>query len=123
MAQDEARIERVIATRRAELAEMQAYVDYDGCYMSRLERWTILPPSRGKCANDLGRPMSTEIDRDLVDAAIEFLRRDLRTIGPRKQWVADAVPGLKGRIDPPNELGRALCVSATQGGGATSRAG
>ena len=71
----------------------------------------------GRCANDLGRPMSTEIDRDLVDAAIEFLRRDLRTIGPRKQWVADAVPGLKGRIDPPNELGMALCVYGDAGWG------
>ena len=71
----------------------------------------------GKCANDLGRPMSREVDRDLVDAAIEFLRRDLRTIEPRKQWVADAVPGLKGKIDPPNELGMALCVYGDAGWG------
>ena len=118
-AQDEVRIERVIATRRAELAEMQAYVDYDGCYMEFLARALDDPAAEpcGKCANDLGRPMSTEIDRDLVDAAIEFLRRDLRTIGPRKQWVADAVPGLKGRIDPPNELGMALCVYGDAGWG------
>ena len=61
--------------------------------------------------------MSREVDRDLVDAAIEFLRRDLRTIAPRKQWVADAVPGLKGKIDPPNELGMALCVYGDAGWG------
>ena len=101
-AQDEARIERVIATRRAELAEMQAYVDYTGCSMEFLARALDDPAAEpcGKCANDLGRPMSTEIDRDLVDAAIEFLRRDLRTIGPRKQWVADAVPGPQGQDRP-----------------------
>jgi len=118
-AQDEARIGRVIATRRAELAEMQAYVDHTGCSMEFLARALDDPAAEpcGKCANDLGRPMSTEIDRDLVDAAIEFLRRDLRTIGPRKQWVADAVPGLKGRIDPPNELGMALCVYGDAGWG------
>jgi ATP-dependent DNA helicase RecQ len=117
--QDEARIERVIATRRAELAEMQAYVDHDGCFMEFLARALDDPAAEpcGKCANDLGRPMSREVDRGLVDAAIEFLRRDLRTIGPRKQWVADAVPGLKGKIDPPNELGMALCVYGDAGWG------
>ncbi|HSK52600.1 MAG TPA: ATP-dependent DNA helicase RecG, partial [Clostridia bacterium] len=117
--QDEARIERVIATRRAELAEMQAYVDYDGCFMEFLARALDDPAAEpcGRCANDLGRPMSREVDRELVDAAIEFLRRDLRTIAPRKQWVADAVPGLKGKIDPPNELGMALCVYGDAGWG------
>ena len=117
-AQDEARIERVIATRRAELAQMQAYV-------TRRLLHGVPRPGAGRpggrtvrqCANDLGRPMSTEIDHELVDAAIEFLRRDLRTIAPRKQWVADAVPGLKGRIDPPNELGMALCVYGDAGWG------
>ncbi len=118
-AQDEARIARVIATRRAELAEMQAYVDYDGCFMEFLARALDDPAAEpcGTCANDLGRPMSPVVDRSLVDGAIEFLRRDLRTIAPRKQWVADAVPGLKGKIDPPNELGMALCVYGDAGWG------
>ena len=118
-AQDEERIERVIATRRAELAEMQAYVDHTGCLMEFLARALDDPAAEpcGRCANDLGRRCRREIDRDLVDAAIEFLRRDLRPIEPRKQWVADAVPGLKGRIDPPNELGMALCVYGDAGWG------
>ena len=49
-AQDEARIERVIATRRAELAEMQAYVDHTGCSMEFLAR-ALDDPAAEPCGN------------------------------------------------------------------------
>jgi ATP-dependent DNA helicase RecQ len=48
---------------------------------------------------------------------VTFLRRDLRTIKPRVLWAPDAVPGLSGRIAPPNESGLALCVYGDAGWG------
>jgi ATP-dependent DNA helicase RecQ len=83
---------RVIATRRAELAEMQAYVDYDGCFMEFLARALDDPAAEpcGKCANDLGRPMSREVDRrpgrrrDRVPAARPAHDRAAQAVGRRR---------------------------------------
>ena len=91
-AQDEARIERVIATRRAELAEMQAYVDYTGCSMEFLARALDDPAAEpcGRCANDLGRPMSTRDRprpgrrRDRVPAARPADDRAAEAVGRRR---------------------------------------
>ena len=117
--QDEERVARVVAARRAELAQMQAYVDHTGCLMEFLARALDDPTAGpcGQCANDGGTLPSAEVSRPVIDAAIEFLRRDLRSIEPRKQWVADAVPGLSGRIASPNEPGMALCVYGDAGWG------
>jgi ATP-dependent DNA helicase RecQ len=57
------------------------------------------------------------LDPERVRAAVSFLRRDLRTISPRLLWPTDAVPGLSGRIKPPNEIGCALCVYGDAGWG------
>jgi ATP-dependent DNA helicase RecQ len=117
--QDEERVARVVAARRAELAQMQAYVDHTGCLMEFLARALDDPTAGacGRCANDGGTLPSAAVSRPVVDAAIAFLRRDLRSIEPRKQWVADAVPRLSGRISPPNESGMALCVYGDAGWG------
>ena len=117
--QDEARIERVKAARRAELEQMQAYVRYDGCLMEFLVRLLDDPDPKpcGHCVNCTGRGLPRVVDDDLVHAAVSFLRRDLRTIQPRKLWPADGVPGLSGKITPPNSTGMALCVYGDAGWG------
>ena len=52
--QDEARIERVIAARRAELAQMQAYMTHEGClmeFLARAPRRSRPPRPCGQCAS------------------------------------------------------------------------
>ncbi len=117
--QDEARIERVMTARRLELAQMQAYTRHDGCYMEFLTDLLDDPAAArcGRCSNDVGHGLPREVDPERVKAAVSFLRRDLRTIQPRKQWTADTIPGLSGRISPPNEIGCALCVYGDAGWG------
>ena len=118
-AQDEARIERVKAARRVELAQMQAYMTHEGCLMEYLVDLLDDPTAApcGRCARCRGRGLPRETDPDHVAAAISFLRRDLRPIAPRKQWPAGAVDGLSGRIAPPNEPGLALSVLGDAGWG------
>ena len=117
--QDEERIARVIAARQTELAQMQAYMRHEGCLMAFLVRLLDDPDPApcGRCANCMGRGLPRTVDDELVRAAVSFLRRDLRTIDPRKRWAADAVEGLSGAITPPNEAGMALCVYGDAGWG------
>ncbi len=117
--QDEVRIEQVKATRRAELAQMQAYMTHGGCLMEYLVDLLDDPAAVpcGRCARCVGRGLPREVEPDLVKAAIEFLRRDLRTIEPRALWPAGAVEGLSGKIKPANERGMALCVYGDAGWG------
>jgi ATP-dependent DNA helicase RecQ len=115
---DEERIARVIETRRAELSQMQAYMTEQGCLMEFLTRLLDDPDPRpcGRCVNCTGRGLSREIDPGLVHAAIEFLRRDLRTIEPRRRWPPD-LDEASGTIQPVNEIGLALCVYGDAGYG------
>ena len=117
--QDEDRIARVIHTREVELVQMQAYVTTDGCRMEFLTHLLDDPATGpcGKCANDVGRGMPREVDPALVRDAISFLRRDLRTIEPRKRWMSHPGEGGDGPIKQPNELGKALCVYNDPGWG------
>jgi ATP-dependent DNA helicase RecQ len=117
--QDEDRIERVIAARRTELAQMQAYMTTEGCLMEFLVRLLDdpAPAPCGHCVNCTGRGLPRTIDDELVRAAVSFLRRDLRTIQPRVMWPADAVDGFSGKITPPNQPGMALCVYGDAGWG------
>ncbi len=117
--QDEDRIARVIAARRVELAQMQDYVQHDGCLMEFLVRLLDDPDPApcGRCVNCIGQALPRTVDPELVRAAVSFLRRDLRPIKPRLIWAPDAVEGLSGRITPPNEAGMALCVYGDAGWG------
>jgi ATP-dependent DNA helicase RecQ len=117
--QDEARIERVVAARRAELAQMQAYMSHPGCLMEFLVRQLDDPDPRrcGRCVNCVGTGLPRDVEQELVHAAVSFLRRDLRTIEPRKRWPAEAIEGLSGSIEPANRLGMALCVYGDAGFG------
>jgi ATP-dependent DNA helicase RecQ len=126
-APDEERIARVTATRRAELEQMQAYVTTDACRMAYLTGLLDDPATApcGRCANDVGKGMPHAVEPERVRAAIEFLRRSLRPIEPRKRWVEGAAGigadggGAVGStvIAEPNEPGIALCVAGDAGWG------
>ena len=81
---DEERIARVIATRKRELVEMREYVTYTGCRMEYLTR-LLDDPAAAPCgrARRLGKGLPRE-SHAVVDDAVEFLRRSLRPIAPRK---------------------------------------
>jgi ATP-dependent DNA helicase RecQ len=119
---DEERIARLIATRRRELAQMHAYVTTQGCRMEYLTRLLDDPAAApcGRCANDVGRGLSRDVDPALVRAALEFLRRSFRPIEPRKRWMESDG---QATIATPNEPGIALCVSGDPGWGQAVRAG
>ena len=74
------------------------------------------PRPCGRCVNCTGRGLPREVDPALVQAAIEFLRRDLRTIEPRRRWPA-GLDEMSGAIQPPLESGMALCVYGDAGFG------
>ena len=116
---DEERIARVTATRRAELEQMQAYVTTDGCRMAFLTGLLDDPATGpcGRCSNDVGKGMPHDVDRDLVLAAIDYLRRSLRPIEPRKRWVEADGAANGTTIAAPNETGIALCVAGDAGWG------
>ena len=124
---DEERIERVTATRRAELEQMQAYVTTDGCRMAFLTGLLDDPATApcGRCANDVGKGMPRAVEPARVRSAIEYLRRSLRPIEPRKRWVEGAAGGgAEGGggagstvITAPNQAGIALCVAGDAGWG------
>ena len=113
---DDERIARVIATRRRELAEMRRYVTYDGCRMEYLTRLLDDPAAGpcGRCANDVGRGLARRVSPEVVIDAVNFLRRSLRPILPRKRWIEEggATPILH-----PNEPGIALCMYGDPGWG------
>jgi ATP-dependent DNA helicase RecQ len=109
----------VIATRRAELADMRAYVTHTGCRMEYLIRLLDDPVAGpcGQCNNCRGVGLTRELSEELTREAVTFLRRDLRAFEPRKRWAADAVEGLSGTITPRNEPGVALSVYGDAGWG------
>jgi ATP-dependent DNA helicase RecQ len=118
---DEERIARVIATRKREAEQMRAYVTYEGCRMEYLIRLLDDPDAApcGRCANDVGRGLPREVSPETVRAAVDFLRRSLRRIEPRKRWVEGSGEGGGGggAIAEPNEEGIALCVFGDAGWG------
>ena len=116
---DEERIARVIATRKLELEQMRTYVTYPGCRMEYLTRLLDDPAAGpcGRCANDVGKGMPHDVDPVLVQAAIDFLRRSLRVIEPRKRWVEGGGPEGASVIAEPNEDGVALSVLGDAGWG------
>ena len=111
--QDEAWVAAVLEARRRELAAMQAYVDTDECRMAFLGRLLNDPAAAdcGHCANDGGVRWRRTVSPPLVQAAVEYLRRDVRGIDPRRQWPEGA------KIGKPNEIGRALCILGDPGWG------
>ena len=116
---DDERIARVIATRKLEQQQMRDYVTHEGCRMEYLIRLLDDPDAApcGRCANDVGRGFPTEVSEEVVRAAIDFLRRSLRPIEPRKRWVEGGEGAAAGTIKEPNEEGIALSVYGDAGWG------
>jgi len=122
---DVERIERLTELRRAENAEMRAYVEHDGCLMEYLTRALDdpAPATCGRCAPERGGLLPVAADPGLVQRAVDFLRRSDRLIAPCRKWPLGAVPELAGWIEPPNQEGRALAVYGDAGWGVRVRDG
>jgi ATP-dependent DNA helicase RecQ len=119
---DVERFERVTATRRGELAAIQAFVDSRSCLMECVARALDDPHARpcGNCAICRHGLLGIDVNQALVQSAVDFLRRSHRSIDPRAQWGYTGIVGRTGRI--PGELraarGRALCMWGDAGWGA-----
>jgi ATP-dependent DNA helicase RecQ len=124
---DTGRVERVTTLRRAELAQMQAYVTHTGCLMEFLARALDDPAAGpcGKCANCRGRGLPAQVSPMLVAEAVEFLKRYELVLEPRKQWPTGLSPSLKAKIPPDtlNAPGRALSEYGDAGWGKLVRDG
>jgi ATP-dependent DNA helicase RecQ len=124
---DVARIDRVMALRRAELAQMQAYVAHQGCLMEFLARALDDPAAGpcGRCANCVGRGMPAQVSTALVAEAVEFLKCCDLIIEPRRMWPKGLFTDLKATIpmDTLNAPGRALCEYGDAGWGKLVREG
>ncbi|HSL32719.1 MAG TPA: RecQ family ATP-dependent DNA helicase [Candidatus Limnocylindrales bacterium] len=114
---DEERIARVVATRRLEQQQMRDYVTHAGCRMEYLIGLLDDPDAApcGRCANDVGRGMPHDVSPEVVRDAVDFLRRSLRPIEPRKRWVESEAGSSV--IAQPNEEGIALSVLGDAGWG------
>lgn len=120
------RAERLTTMRREEARQMQEYVDLPfGQHMSYLIR--ALDGDDSNVAAPRLAELAANLDEDLVNRAVAFLRRMSLPIEPRQQWPSGGMPhyGLAGRI--PEELrahpGRALCVWGDAGWGELVRRG
>ena len=120
-------VERVLDLRRAELAQMQTYVDYRGCLMEFLQRALDDPDPQpcGRCANCQGKGFPRTVSDKLVIEAEAFLKGAALSIQPRKRWPVGLFPEQKPVIPPDaqNAEGRSLCYYGDAGWGKLVRAG
>ena len=82
------RSDRVTQHRRAELEEIRRYVAHTGCLMEFLARALDDPAAGpcGKCMNCMAKTERQMAPEELVQVAVEFLRRDTLVLEPRKRW-------------------------------------
>lgn len=117
---DRNRAEAVTAARVAEQGKMASFVDTEECLMRFIVRELDDPADQdcGRCANCAGEIVGGELDPELVQDAIRFLRRSHRPIAPRKRWPAGLKPA-RGLIPPEHRLeeGRALAIYGDAGWG------
>ena len=122
---DQVTVDDITAIRRQEQAQMQDYMNHQGCLMEFLAKALDDPaPSPcGKCVNC--KPallLSEDFDDDLASRAAIHLRRSYQPIMPRKQWPAFKqmpIYGFAGNIKPDMqaEEGRALSLWRDAGWG------
>lgn len=124
---NEERARRITALREAEVAQMRAYVKYDGCLMEFLTRELDDPQAQpcGVCANCQGHGFSAEVKPEIVREAIAFLRGAEIIIKPRKRWPPSLFPDLTSVIpeEMRNAEGRSLCYYGDAGWGRLVRDG
>jgi ATP-dependent DNA helicase RecQ len=82
---DHLRVEAVTALRRTEQAEMAHYATSVGCRMRQLRGYLDDGEAApcGICDNCSGEALVADLDRAVVQQAVEYLRSDERLIGPR----------------------------------------
>ncbi|MUG92402.1 RecQ family ATP-dependent DNA helicase [Scytonema sp. UIC 10036] len=121
---DEEKIRTITQIRRQEQAQMLAYMQAQQCLMSFLaaELDDPNPMPCGKCAVCLGKPLfPSNPSIELVNQAIQYLRRSDQILEPRKMWIAQALPsyGFSGKIKDnlKAEEGRALSLWGDSGWG------
>ena len=109
-----------------ELAQMQAYMRHDGCLMEFLATLLDDPAAApcGRCSNDVGHGTAAgRWIRSGSQAAVSFLRRDLRTIKPRLDVAGRCRARAVRRDRRHRTRSAARCAStATRAGGGTSSA-
>ena len=124
---DVGRINRVLALRRAEQKQMQAYVEHQGCLMQFLLEALDDPGAEqcGRCANCQGKGFPSSVLPKLVAEAESYLKGSQVEISPRKQWPAGLFPNGKQSIpaDYQNAPGYSLCTYGDPGWGELVRAG
>jgi ATP-dependent DNA helicase RecQ len=124
---DRERVERVLDLRRAELAQMQAYVRQRGCLMEFLQRALDDPQAGpcGRCANCQGKGFPAAVSPEMALEAEQFLKGSEIPILPRKKWPSGLFPAQKQTI--PEEIrnapGRSLCYYGDAGWGKLVRSG
>jgi ATP-dependent DNA helicase RecQ len=121
---DTNKIEQLTQIRKQEQAQMREYMESKQCLMNFLARALDDPTPTicGKCTECLGRPLLSETySLELVNQAIQYLRRSDQIIEPRRQWPSQALPiyGFSGNIrdNLRAEKGRALSLWGDAGWG------
>jgi ATP-dependent DNA helicase RecQ len=121
------RVERVTNLRRAEQAQMRAYMAHTGCLMEFLQIALndTNPHPCGRCANCRGKGLPHGVSRDLIIEAETFLKGASILIEPRHMLPLGIFPDQKRKISPDlvNETGRSLCYYGDAGWGTLVRAG
>ena len=120
---DTAKIEELTAIRHQEQAQMQLYMESQRCLMAFLADALDDPDPQpcGKCAVCLGQDLlPTNYSAQIVNDAIQYLRRRDLTIKPRKKWIQTlSTYGFSGKIKPEllAETGKALSLWGDAGWG------
>jgi ATP-dependent DNA helicase RecQ len=119
------RADRLKALRYRERDQMQEYVQLSSGHMEFLIK--ALDGDPGMVEPENRPPLPMEVDAELVNAAIAFLRRSSRTVDPRKMWPVGGLTHLKvsGKIksEYQAEEGRVLCLWGDSGWGELVRQG
>lgn len=121
---DTEKIEKLTQIRRQEQARILEYMQSQQCLMTFLavELDDPYPTACGKCAVCLNRPLLTETSSiELVNKAIQYLRRSNQIIEPRKKWPSQALLNYQFSGNIRNnlqaEVGRALSLWGDAGWG------
>jgi len=120
------RAERLTALRRDEYQQMQDYVSLPfGEHMGFMI--DALDGNPSVVTEPALPPLPATVDTELINAAVEFLRRTSLPIEPRIKWPVGGMPqyGVKGFIAPAHqaEFGKVLCGWGDAGWGGLVRQG
>jgi ATP-dependent DNA helicase RecQ len=118
---DVERIESVTGQRRLELDRIRDYSTANTCLMEFIARELDDPAAApcGRCEVCVGEGLPVDVDPELVNKAVTFLKRSELLIEPRKRWPTGGLVGYTGLIAAPDRVasGRALCFYGDAGWG------